>query len=182
MYAIVTVLDEPANAKIQSLWLELEERCGLSDFRTFPIPHMSWQGAETYDIPAVEKILAQLASSHEAETLQTDGLGLFTGPDPVIYLPLVKSQTVTRLQQAIWRRVKPKATGLNPYYAPELWIPHITLALREVTIEKLTCAVQYLALRPLKFEVSINNFSLVYQEGENAGGQRSRFNLKAARA
>ncbi|HEX7432626.1 MAG TPA: 2'-5' RNA ligase family protein [Anaerolineaceae bacterium] len=178
MYAIVTILDESSNAVIQALWQELEDQCGLSAIRIFPIPHFSWQGADRYDLSSVEKSLDQIASNTSPLVVRADGLGIFTGPDPVIYIPLAKNPSISRLHQTIWRQVKKTAIGLSPLYAPELWMPHITLGMLDVNQENLGCAVRVLANRPLLFEIKVNNLALVSQEGDQVGGLQSRFNFK----
>jgi len=178
MYAIVTILDEPINSLIQGLWRELDVRCGLSGILVTPIPHFSWQGAIGYDVPSVEGILSRIAAATPPWVIPADGLGLFTGPDPVIYIPLAKTIHTARLHQTIWRRVKKSATGLYPFYAPDAWMPHITLGLMDVNHEKLVCAVRELGERPLKFDVEVNNLALVSQEGDQVGQLQCRFDLK----
>ncbi len=178
MYAIVTILDETTSAIIQGLWQELEDRCGLSGIRAFPIPHFSWQGAEAYEIEAVNAMLEEIAAGASPWVMHADGLGLFTGQEPVIYVPISNSLRATRLHQAIWRRVKKFASGLNTLYAPGLWMPHITLGLMDVNHEKLLCAVKELTNRPLLFEIQVNNLALVSQEGDQVGQLQRRFDFK----
>ena len=178
MYAIVTILDEPTGTIVHDLWQELEDRCGLSGIRAFPIPHFSWQGAEAYDIEAVGQVLDQIAAITAPWSIQADGLGLFTGPEPVIYVPLSNSLRAARLHRTIWKRVKPSANHLNPLYAPGLWMPHITLGLMDVNHEKLICAVRELTSRPLMFTLEVNNLALVSQEGDQVGLLQRRFDFK----
>lgn len=178
MFAIVTVLDERSDALVRSIWQELETNCGLTGFHLFPIPHFSWQGADDYDIPAVEQCLSEIAKGTTPISIAADGLGIFTGPRPVIYIPLARTIPLARLHRTIWTRVKMTAQNLNAYYSPELWMPHITLGLMDVDHDNLVCAIRELGSRPLKFNLKVDNLAVVSQEGDQVGGLLRRFNLK----
>ncbi len=180
MFAIVTVLDESSDALVRSIWHDLESNCGLTGYRLFPIPHFSWQGADDYHIPTVEQRLRSIAAVTPSFNVAADGLGIFTGPHPVIYIPLAKTTGLAQLHRKIWMQVKKTAENLNAYYSPELWMPHITLGLMDVDHDNLVCAIRELGSRPLGFELKVDNLAVVSQEGEQVGGLLSRFNLRGA--
>ena len=178
MFAIVTVLSEASERVVRDLWQELEINCGLVGHRLFPIPHFSWQGAENYEIPALEQVLKEIASRTSSFPIAADGVGIFTGPRPVIYIPLAKNIQLARLHQTIWRQVKKYGQALNPYYTPQLWMPHITLGLMDVDNNNLMCAIRELGSRPIEFTLPVDNLALVSQEGDQVGGLLSQYNLK----
>jgi hypothetical protein len=177
VFAIVSLLDEEAKATIHALWRDLEEACGLKAIKIFPIPHFTWQGADYYDISLLEAELEKIARLTPPLVVHTEGLGLFTGPSPVIYLPLVNGPAMLRFHQDMWERVHPMAHNPNRYYAPGTWIPHISLALRDVTHANIGCAMLQLAFRPLNLTLHVNNLALVYQIGDQVGQLYRSFEL-----
>jgi 2'-5' RNA ligase len=49
------------------------------------------------------------------------------------------------------------------FYAPEQWVPHITLAYNDVTTANLDCVMRYLAFQSFNWEIQIDNLILVAQ-------------------
>ena len=178
IFAIVSELDEETNARVQALWQELDETCGLKAIKIFPIPHFSWHGAEFYDIGPVETVLDEITRRTAPLVVQAGGVGIFTGPSPVVYIPLVASPPLLRFHQDLWERIEPLAHHPNPLYAPFNWVPHISLALLDVTQENIACAVNLLAFRALEMTLQVNNLALVYQIGDQVGRQYRGFELK----
>jgi len=178
IFAIVSELNGDAHATIQALWHELEEACGLKAIKMFPLVHFSWQGAGFYDIEPLEEALDHLSRVTSPLLVRAGGLGIFTGDLPVIYIPLVKDTALARFHQEMWAQTQAFAHHNNPYYAPDLWVPHISLALQDVTRENIGCAIERLAFRSLELTLQINNLALVYQFGDHIGQLYRSFELR----
>ncbi len=177
MIAIASLLDIHANRQVEEIWDWLEANCGLSEIKLTPLPHFSWQTAETYDIEPLEAALQGLTSRITPFTVRTAGIGVFTGEIPVFYLSLVKTSQLLSLHQMIWEHVSPFGRTINDLYAPEYWIPHISLAYRDITPAKLACALEGLIYSPLDIEILVDNLSVIYQVG-GLDGVRSRFDFR----
>ncbi|MDR3574950.1 MAG: 2'-5' RNA ligase family protein [Anaerolineaceae bacterium] len=169
MYAIASLLDPYSRQKIQELWNYLESDCGLSGIKETPLPHFSWQGANDYKFPEVSNVLQKLASEIPPFVVRTAGLGIFTSEKPILYLSLVKTFPMIKAHQKIWDAVKSKADQLIEYYAPELWMPHITLAYHDLNRKNLPCAFSELAFQPFDIEISVNNLAVIYQIEQEVG-------------
>jgi len=169
MYAIVTLLDEPAYSKVKALWQELGLLCDMSGIDLMPLPHFSWHTANEYDVPRLRTILLQIAKQNNAFSVRTSGLGIFTGESPVIYIPLARNDILSSVHQQVWRRVEPVAVDGSSHYAPEIWIQHITLAHGDVSPDRLGCAMEQLAYRQYDWEIQVDNLALVYQIGSQIG-------------
>ena len=50
------------------------------------------------------EVLSQIARETEPFTIESDGLGIFTGPMPVLYVPIVRSPALSRVHQQVWQR------------------------------------------------------------------------------
>jgi 2'-5' RNA ligase len=102
-------------------------------------------------------------------SIHTGGLGLFTRPDPVIYFPIVRTNLLSQVHHDIWSQATPLSQKPSLYYAPELWIPHITLAHRDVNLSSLSCVIEKLAFDVIAWEIAIDNLALVSQVEEDVG-------------
>lgn len=176
MFAIASLFDLHANALTWALWNRLEEGCGLAGIKATPYPHFSWLSYEDMDWKAVRTKLGDVSTTEKPFQVQTAGLGLFTGARPILYIALVKTPQLLSIQRKIWRNVKPALVHPNPYYSPQRWMPHITLAYGDLNSENLPCALRNLLNEPLDFGMEINNISVIFQT-EFAVGIKEEFLL-----
>jgi 2'-5' RNA ligase len=173
MFAIVSLLDDQADAQVRSIHTRLAEECGLQGIRLFPDPHFSWLGGDDCSEDKLERITSQLAGRITPLEVRTNGLGIFTGASPVIYIPIVKTTALMDTQRRIWQAAGIAADARHPYYAPEVWVPHITLALTDVKPGSLGCAVERLGFQSHHMTIQVNNLALVYWN-ENEVGELGR--------
>jgi 2'-5' RNA ligase len=163
MNGITSLLNEPHKTQVEAIWQELEEKCGLVGVRITPFPHFTYQVVETYDQSRLESILRKIAHETQPFTVQTTGLGLFTGSSPIIYLPLVKNDLLQHFHQLLWDRTIDLAQGISPYYAPDMWMPHITLGYGDVTNFNLGCAMDLLAFRDYSWQITVDSLTFIGQ-------------------
>jgi len=166
MYAIISEFDPDSIKTIRSFWQQLCRLCGLKEIYHIPIPHFTWLLAEEMDIGRVQTLIDRIASENEYLTVQTFGLGIFTGREPVLYLPIAKTLTLLQLHQNIWEGLLPYSKGVKQYYSPSQWIPHITLALKDLTQDSLECALSEIAFEPIELSCRALKLALVaYKDG-----------------
>lgn len=177
MHGIITLLDPTHYSKVENVWQDLEQHCGLRGVRITPIPHFSWQIAEEYDLQTIRPILREICASTTPFTVLTTGLGIFSGMVPVIYIPVVKNTPLIQLHIALWQATLPVGQSRSPYYSPEMWMPHITLAYGDVNPENLGCAMSRLAFNDYNWKIPVDHLSLVYQPEGQAGSLRMRFDF-----
>jgi len=152
---------------VEGLWETLRREFGVSGVYVTPYPHFTHQVARAYDEAAVEAALRRFATRHGSLTVRTAGLGIFTGPTPVLYIPVVRDPALAQFHQALWDEIGGAAAGAESYYHPERWLPHITLALDDVDADALAEIVRSLAGRDLTWEIAVGNVSLL--TGTDAG-------------
>lgn len=163
MYVVASLLNPTATLRTQELWQWLEQSCGLAGIKLTPLPHFSWQAAEHYDLERAEAALRSLAERSKPFTIYSNGLGIFTGESPVLYTGLVKTRQLLEMQEAIWQAAQPHSRHSNGYYDPDSWVPHVTLAYRDVNRENLACAMLNLAFREVKMEIRVDHLALIYE-------------------
>ena len=178
MYGIVTLLDPPVDAQVETIWQELEIECGLVGIKITPLPHFSWQIGDNYELIRTREILEQVAQTSSPFRVFATGIGIFTRPVPVIYIPVVKDETLLRLHARLWEETRQMVAGASSHYSPHHWLPHITLASGDVDMAKLNCAVRRLAFRSLELEIPVDNLAMVYQADDEEGWLKYRFDFR----
>jgi 2'-5' RNA ligase len=178
MYGIVTLLDLPVNAQVETIWQELEMECGLVGIKITPLPHFSWQISNNYESDRTLEILERVAQTSPPFQVLASGLGIFTGQTPVIYIPVVKDENLLRLHARLWEETRQMVAGASSYYSPHRWMPHITLASGDVDVAKLNCAMRRLAFKSLELEISVDNLAMVYQVDDEEGWLKYRVDFR----
>ncbi|KAA3647101.1 MAG: 2'-5' RNA ligase family protein [Chloroflexi bacterium] len=177
--AVVSILSELYYAQVEALWDLLEKECGLPTMQEGSIPHFSWQIADDYDADELHNDLQLLVKETGAFEVATNGLGVFTGDRLVIYLQVVKTPQLASMHQVLWKRTQPYSTDLSPLYAPNAWMPHITLASEDVDVNALECIMRKLGERELNWKMNVDNFSIVVQEEERGGYVHTKYKFRS---
>lgn len=175
MYAIISEIDKKSSEKVSQIWHHLCEVCRLEEIYTLPTPHFSWMVADGMILDQAKSKLASMISQVPEISTYTFGLGIFSGTFPVLFLPMVKTIKMIKLHQEIWNQVGPYCSQLNMYYSPSLWMPHITLALKDLDKEKLACAVNAYAFEQIELSVTMTSIALAESEDKKIGNILHRF-------
>jgi hypothetical protein len=177
MHGLVSLLPQPQYQMVQAIWDRLAIENDLQGIRVTPYPHFSWQIAKEYDFERLQDIVGQIALKTPPIRVNTAGLGLFSGSRPVIYVSVVKNPRLTELHAAIWQNVQPAAQGLSPYYAPEAWMPHISLAYEDVTPTNIGPVMQNIAFQNFAWEMTVDNIALIYEPEGQVGALKFQIQL-----
>jgi 2'-5' RNA ligase len=176
MIAIASLLNMQANQQVQHVWDLLDANCGLSEMQLTPLPHFTWHSAENYQLDIAEPILRKITVHFTPFVVSTAGIGIFTGPTPVLYLALVKTQVMMNIHKILWNELAPLGNMVNEYYSPARWMPHITLAIRDITPQNLACAMEGLLYYPFEMDILVDNLAVIYQVGDY-DGVKVKFNF-----
>jgi len=178
MHGIISLLPAPHSEQVRFLWKMLEDEFGLIGVRATPIPHFSWQIAQEYDFEKLKPVLAEIAGKNHPFLVRTAGIGLFTGPRPVLYISIIKSAVLLDLHQCLWEQCLPLSNGQSPYYSPLLWMPHITLAFEDLDEANIAAVVTRLGSESFSWEFTIDSLSLYQSSDEDGKSARQEFPLK----
>jgi 2'-5' RNA ligase len=179
MHGIVTLLDDEHDQKVTRLWQELDLDCGLRGVSLTPIAHFSWHVALEYDMQHLPGVMQGLAAAARPFVVRSAGLGIFTGPAPVIYIALVKDDPLMDFHHQLYRAVLPLAARPSPYYDPDAWMPHITLTYGDKDLAALECALGKVLYRPLEWQIPVDNLALISQAEGHVGERSLSFQLGA---
>lgn len=176
MYAVTTLFDLNRQPAFAQMWQKLQNECGLVTANEVSFVHLSWQGAQAYHMEPVRARLNDIAGKTHSFKVRVAGIGMFTGPEPVLYLNLVKNRSLLELHEVLWEGMLPHAKEMNAYYAPEEWVPHVTLVYGILLPEDLACAVKGLMYQPLSAELDIDNLAMIFLH-DGSVGIDSRYRL-----
>ena len=161
MYAVFSELDAEHRAKINDHWSQSQANCAPSGAPAVPVPHFTWWLAEEADRDLLKRAVQGLAQSLLPFEIKTSGIGLFTHPDPTIYIPIVRNSRLLLLHETIWEHCRPASKRSVPYYAPENWLPHITIA-QPIEPGTIDCLLPLLLARPWQWIIQITTQTLAY--------------------
>lgn len=177
MHGIVSLLDEHHNQIVEQLWVDLASRFDVRGNFDNNIAHFSYHVADGYDFARLEQFLTEKAQHTKPFNIKATGLGIFSGSNPIIYVPLVRTASLTHLHQALWHALDGLCNGRHHYYAPDVWIPHITLGHDAITPANLGSVVQWLNQQALNWEININNFAILRDPGDSSHDLVQRFDF-----
>ncbi len=178
MHGLVSLLPEPYYTQVEEIWQMLENECNLTGIKVTPFPHFSWLIASDFDWGALERTLKEIAHKTRPFTVNTGGIGVFSGISPVIFIPVIRTQALNKLHQRIWDAIQPLGEEISSYYAPQNWIPHISLAYMDVTEENISCAMQKLAFKSYNWEIKVDNISFIYEPEDTTGTLQHQFKFQ----
>lgn len=159
--AVVSLLDERSQEQVLALWEELRREFNITDTYTTPIPHFSYHVAQAYDPEALDQALREFAAEWAPFHVRTGGLGLFTGSQPVLYIPIVREAHLSLFHAELCRRLRPLASDPAPYYFPENWLPHITLTLGTADPQTLAAVIAHLSPRHFDWSIAVHNLTAI---------------------
>jgi len=160
MHGIVSLLPEQHYRQVERLWSELQEAFSVRGVYITPYPHFSYHVAQQYDLNKVIPILKRITSNITTFQVRTSGIGIFTGTSPVIYIPVVRSLELSQLNEELWNELSEAGGGIQEYYSPAQWMPHITIGFGDITGESLPDIVRWLNERDFNWEFTVDNLAI----------------------
>lgn len=160
MSTLALLLQDPAASQVRSWWECLEQRLGLKGVHRVPFPHVSLFGFDGIDHPRVQRVLEDYADHTAPVRIKAVGLGLFLRPAPVVYCPVIRTPELSALHGELWEAVGNLGGHRYRLYAPEHWIPHLTLAQFDLNPAQALAALELLWDMDIEVEVSARNLTL----------------------
>ncbi|RYU77780.1 2'-5' RNA ligase family protein [Hymenobacter persicinus] len=166
MLAITSLLNPHYAARINRIIKGLETKFGLDDVQATPEPHITYQLAGVSKLSALHAVLHDIARTTKPFAVHTTGLGVFPGPNPTIYIPVLRTNELNELHQRILAATAPLCLRTDKFSGPECWLPHISLALHDTTPELLGPVIQYLNQQTFNLKLTLDNLTILRQQGD----------------
>ncbi len=127
-YSVSLWFDEDAEARVRNVWQRLEG-VGVGTFAGSPVrPHVTLAHSLDMDLGPFITNLSEQLESHPSFELTFPGLGLFVDSG-VLYLSTIMTGALWALHREVAELTLEHGTRSSPYYLPDRWTPHCTLAL-----------------------------------------------------
>lgn len=168
--SIVSYLDPETTKAVRDIQQTLSDLTGAKASLTTWLPHVTVGDGVEFDDAQEEGFLSrlkELTANHKPFNLELKGIGtldnwqggegeVFT--PYVIYLDVVINESLMNIVKG----VSEASEGLHTWYKmPEPYLPHCTLAFRDLTKEGFEKGIAYLATQNLSFTTTIDHISLV---------------------
>lgn len=166
MIAVTSLLDNIHTQKVTELTEHLDVRFGLKGVKTTPYPHLTLLTAEIPDMEELKQYLEQVCLETPAFSIRTTGLGIFPGKEPVIYIPVLRTPPLNQLHSRLHRDVSEMSSEMGVYYNPNMWLPHISLALGDTSPEVLGPVLSFLSNYNFNWEIQLTNLTILQKCGD----------------
>lgn len=168
---VVSLLDRRSSERVMGIWETLDRELGLQGVFIMPFPHFSYHLALEYDADGVIAALETLARETPPFDVRARGLATFEGKWPVIHIALARDPRLRAFHRRLWHLCSPHARKESPYYRPNSWYPHISLAYGDVrnavplSRRSMREALEILAPGDYRWKIRIDNLTLVGDDG-----------------
>ena len=173
MIAVVSLIGESKtwSGKATQTWGDAV--CDSDDLRAVHRPHLTWMAVEDLELETCLAALEQLSGNFAPIQGNVWGYGVFPGEFPTVTLGVLKTEAIRMMHQQLWAELSQLAKGINLYYAPTVWMPHITMVYHDGTLRQAPCALDALIPQsPQQYVFEINNLSVIYQTENEEGVHR----------
>jgi 2'-5' RNA ligase len=159
MIGFVSNLEGVPYREVKRLWSLFERKYNSQAIQAYPHPHFTFQIAKTPDIRQLKSDFVKTVSGIKPFELEVDGFRHFRRD--VIYLAVKKTRELARIHKLINRFLETRCHDLLELYAPENWIPHITLAQEDLTEDNFERAWREFKGSNIRFKRRIHNICMV---------------------
>jgi 2'-5' RNA ligase len=168
--ALVSLLDHEHAEAVREIWADIEATFEVTPRYVKPFVHFSYHVvADEYDLDHLEPQLDELAKRYQPLELRTEGFDVFMGTEPVLFAKVGRTPELDTLQKEIWEECTPHFGVGLPFYAPDVWVPHVTLAQGPRTQEILPELIDAVRERDLEWQLRVDNLAIIEDGGKERG-------------
>ena len=161
MPGVIALLPEPFAAKVEALWDTMEHEFGLPRGYPGAIPHLTFHLGSHDVATGAEQVVRRVAAKTAPFAVHSAGPGIFGGTPPVIHIMVARSPAAAALAEGLELELAAAGyPGTDPYFGPDKWIPHITIAHRNLEGIELGPLLAWLAGQDLAWEIPLRRISI----------------------
>ena len=160
-YAVSLFFDEPTTAAVRHTWTRMAQAGVSSLLSNGPYrPHLTLAICSELDADALAPDLASLASAQERFPVSLSYTGIFTGAEVTVFAAATASRTLLALHRRVHGLLRLHGAGPSPYYLPDRWNPHCSVA-RRITEEAIPRAVATCLEMPLPLQGYVERIGVI---------------------
>jgi 2'-5' RNA ligase len=156
---IVSNLEGQPYREVKKLWALFEREYNSRAIQSYSHPHFTYQIAKTSDVKRLKVDFQKVISRIAPFKIEVIGLRHFR--KDVIYLAVKKTRELARIHKLIHRFLEAECRDMLELYAPEHWIPHVTLAMEDLTEDNFNRAWKELSPSRIRFKQRVGNLCMV---------------------
>jgi len=84
----------------------------------------------------------------------------------VVYIPVLRTRPINKLHARLHRDISEMSSEMGVFYNPNMWLPHISLALGDTTPEMLGPILSFLCQFNFNWEIEIQNLTILQKSGD----------------
>jgi len=149
------------------MWRLFEEEYNSRAMQSFPHPHMSFQAGISEDLQAIDLDLQKLTSQISPFPVAIGGIDIFEKPERVIFLSVTKTKELQKIHKKIDHLLQEHCSRTFRFYSPPDWLPHITLAQGDLTLNQFRKAKKDLENYHPHYKLILHNICLVRWYGQD---------------
>ena len=158
MIGVVSLLDDEHRLAYESLDVGAHKRSA--------VPHLSYHVAGSYNWNRVIGALDDLATQFQPFDIVADAVAIFESIPAIVYLTVSDPARLRGLQRAVFERIARHSHAPDEYYAPQAWVPHITIA-SGIDPQEATRLAQSLRSKKIHWKIRIDNLAFMSVDNGN---------------
>jgi len=129
-YAVILYFDDQYTKPIENVWASIHNSGLTANMQEAGIrPHLTLAVYDQLTCQPCENRLADLAAHTHTISLRLSYVGVFTDPEPVIFVAPIPTQELLQFHQDVVTALDFDGNTPRSIYMPGTWIPHCTLAI-----------------------------------------------------
>lgn len=157
--AIVSNLEGQPYEEVRRLWKLFERKYLSKAIQAYGHPHISFQSGTTPDVRQIKRDFQSLVSQIRPFEITVTGARHFR--EDVIYLAVKRTRELAKIHKLIDRFLESQCQDLVELYAPEHWLPHVTLAMEDLTEDNFKKAWMEFGGSNIRFKQRLHNVCMV---------------------
>lgn len=157
--AIVSNLEGQPYKDVRVLWKLFERKYLSKSIQAYSHPHVSFQSGTTPDVRQSKRDFENVAS--QIRPFQIEVMGARHFRKDVIYLAVKRTRELAKIHKLINRFLDGQCQDLVELYTPKHWLPHVTLAMEDLTEENFEKAWMEFGGSNIRFKQRLHNICMV---------------------
>jgi 2'-5' RNA ligase len=156
---IVANLHGQPYREVRRLWALFERSYGCKAIQAYSHPHVSFQAAKTRDLGQLKADFRKAVSQIRPFEVEVNGVRHFR--KDVIYLAVKRTRELVKMHRQVHRFLETHCQDIVELYSPKHWIPHVTLAMEDLTEDDFEKAWSQLRGSKFRFKQRLHQICMV---------------------
>lgn len=158
---IVAIINGDLGKEILKLWDIADNKYKSKGVKSFDYSNLGFQGGVCENITLLKDRITEMSFSIQPFEIIVNGFGYFEQPNKVVYLKVVKTEVLIKVYELLNNVLNNNCIKTFELYSPQFWIPHITIAMDDLTDENYYKFKQELIGKHPNYKQIVSSFQLV---------------------